>query len=341
MLVETSEYFPSSPLFHEALVELSDRDGHEIAFVDEAAYKKALEDTAVHKLFYRLSRRRPLRYWPLNAGLVERAKEFRPDVVLVVKGAFINARTLQEIKRMGTYLVNFATDDPFNRVVNTPVLLQALPHYDLVVTTKTATISDIHRLTGGDVVFVAFGYKPMFHFPEPVPTGSESRFECDVAFIGGSDPDRIPYFRYMLESIPSLELGLYGGGWDRVPSLRTRHRGFAIGDDFRFAVAGAKICVNLVRKANRDGHVMRSFEIPACGGFMLAERTSEHRRFFTEDDEAAFFEGPSELVSQVERFLGDARARRDIAERGRERVVSGGNTYMDRLEEILGLIESR
>ena len=48
----------------------------------------------------------------------------------------------------------------------------------------------------------------------------------------------------------------------------------------------AKVNLCLVRRAKRDGHVMRSFEIAAVGGCMLAQDTDEHREIFGPEGEA-------------------------------------------------------
>ena len=77
--------------------------------------------------------------------------------------------------------------------------------------------------------------------------------------------------------------------WDRYKSTTTILQRSREGIDQRLVFSGAKIVGNLVRRANRDQHGPRTFEIPACGGFMLTERTDDQRSFLAEDKEAAYF----------------------------------------------------
>jgi len=120
-----------------------------------------------------------------------------------------------------------------------------------------------------------------------------------------------------------------------VRALRQYARGLVWGRDYRLAVGGAKIAVNLVRHANRDDHVMRTFEIPACGGFMLTERSSTHEELFHEDHEAGFFSSPDELVDKVGSYLAHHEERAMIAAAGHRKITQGRHTYGDRLAEII------
>ena len=335
--VNVGEFYQVGNFFRRALEDL----GHEYTFVDEWKFLELLRHSLLHKVAYHLLGKRPLTYWAYNRTLLQKAKEFRPDVVLVTKGAYINPRTLARIKKeTGAFLVNYATDDPFNPRVSTRDLVKAIPLYDLYACTKRAIMKDVQRAGCQNVAFVHFGYEPTLHFPEQPTTPEEiERFSSDVVFIGGADKDRVPYFE-ALAKIPGLELRLYGGYWNRYPSLKQYYRGFALGRDYRLALGGAKIAVCLVRRANRDGHCMRTFEIPACGAFMLAERTEEHLELFEEDKEAAYFESPEELVDKVQYYLQHEEERRRITEAGYRRVMERRHTYKDRLVEILNLVKT-
>jgi spore maturation protein CgeB len=109
------------------------------------------------------------------------------------------------------------------------------------------------------------------------------------------------------------------------------------GRRYRLALGGAKIALGLLRSANRDQHTMRTFEIPACGAFLCAPRTDEHQAILHEGAEAAFFDNPDELKSQVMRYLTNDEARVQVAAAGRRALTQGTNTYADRIVEMLAL----
>jgi spore maturation protein CgeB len=337
LLLDTTQYLPSSPLFAEALQQFESDGTMTGVFVDEAPVGRRLSSSLVGRLALKVGRWKTIGFGELHRRLMAAADELVPDVVLVVKGAHLPRRCLREIKRRtGATLVNFATDDPFNPRTSSREWLSALPEYDIVCTPRRANIRDLEALGPAQVHFVPFGYKPDVHFPDAPSGDSErARFESDVCFIGGADSDRLVYFERLVDEIPGLKLALYGGYWNRSPRLARFWRGFAVGREFRLAVAGAAVSVNLVRRANRDDHVMRTFEIPACRGCLLTEPTSTHRELFREGRDAFFFESPAELVRAVRDLLANPEAREQAARAGHALITRTPHRYGDRLLDIV------
>jgi spore maturation protein CgeB len=199
-------------------------------------------------------------------------------------------------------------------------------------------MSDVWAAGCDRTAFVRFAYNPALHFQEHAASAAEAGdFASDVVFVGTADADRLPYLDALL-SIPGLRLALYGSYWERQPERYRRHaRGIAIGRSYRLALGGAKIALGLLRSANRDRHTMRTFEIPACGAFLCAQRTDEHEEIFREGAEAVFFDDPDELKIQVSRYLTEADARGRIAAAGFDAVTQGSHTYADRILEMAAL----
>ena len=165
-----------------------------------------------------------------------------------------------------------------------------------------------------------------------MPTGASS----DVLFVGGCDSDRL----YLISAIidAGLDVALFGGYWNRHSKTRSHWRGIADQDTIRSASASTRVCLCLVRRANRDGHVMRSFEAAAIGGCILAEDTADHRELFgTENQTVRYFQTVEQLIQQAKSLVGDAEARRRLSVQLREKLAGGKHTYVDRLSAMLRL----
>src|SRR3984957_10074668 len=338
LYAETTAYARSSAHFLEALEARMARGEHEFRFLDEAAFIKSSRSFA-ERIANRVAGRPLSGYQQLNRALVENAAAFSPDMILIGKGRWFTPAALEAAKKVGgATLVNWATDDPFNPADSSRELLKSIPLYDLYMCTKKDIMNDVRRAGCANVAYVRFGYKPEVHFPEAPATDKErERFACDVMFVGGCDAHRVAYFEALVHAMPGVKLRLYGAYWERARALRSYARGFAVARDYRLAVGGAKIAVNLVRRANRDDHVMRTFEIPACGGFMLTERSAPHEELFHEDREAVFFGSPDEFVAKVSSYLPRDDDRSKIAAAGHRKITQGRHTYADRLAEIIEL----
>ena len=99
-------------------------------------------------------------------------------------------------------------------------------------------------------------------------------------------------------------VALVGGYWERYPAFRAQALGIKPPEIIRALTASAKVNFCLVRRANRDGHVMRSFEIAATGGCMVAEDTVKHREIFGRKARRPFtFAMQKKPPSVLERFF--------------------------------------
>ena len=282
--------------------------------------------------------RRPVHLRRFSQAVVERCRQLRPRWLLTTGLAPVDEQALQAIGRMGIPRLNYLTDDPWNPAHRARWFFRALPHYDHVFSPRRANLDDLRRLGCPQVSYLPFAYDPSLHFPEPPCTPEEkARFGCDVVFAGGADRDRLPYITALIRA--GFRVALYGGYWDRYLETRPYARGHADPKTLRKAIGGAKVVLCLVRRANRDGHAMRTFEIPAMRGCMLVEDTEEHREILGEDGEAVvYFRTIPEMVERLRWLLEHEDERERLRQAAYERIARGRNTYKERLKTMLEMV---
>jgi hypothetical protein len=233
---------------------------------------------------------------------------------------------------MGVRTVNYSTDDPWNNKHAAGWFDRALASYDVVATPRSKTMPDFQRLGVRKVVHVPFGYCPHAH--RAAVDIEESSAAGDVFFAGGCDSDRIPFFEALVAA--SLRPVLFGGYWERCASLRPFHHGFIPVSEMAVMHARTPVSVCLVRRANRDEHVMRTFEAAAMGACLVMEDSGEHRELFGPDGESVvYFSDPSTLVAACQRVLADVGLRQRLRISARQKVIGGHNSYGDRLDQML------
>jgi len=289
----------------------------------------------INRLFHRLMNRRPAHLNRFSQKLVARCREWKPDSLLVTGISAPHAAALQEIGALGIRRANFLTDDPWNPSNGSGFFWAAMKEYGTVFSPRRANLEDLRQWGCQQLEFLPFGYNPALHFPEPPQTDAErARFGCDVVFVGGADADRLPVARALVRA--GLNLHLYGGYWERDVELRPHWRGFVHGRELRLAVGGAKVNICLGRKANRDGHAMRSLELPAMGACLVVEDTPEHRDFFGDEGVCVVYYTDLEtMVKKIQALVADPRQRERLQASVQRRLAAGRHTYADRLTAIL------
>lgn len=285
---------------------------------------------------------RPLAVAEFNRRLLQQAERTLAEMLLVFKGTFVSGDALEKLHARGVRLVCFYPDVSFR--THGRYLPYALPRYDWIFTTKSFGVHDLQSQLGvRHVSVVQHAFDPDLHRPT-VPTPSDiERYGCDVSFIGTWSPKKENLLRQLHARLPKLRMRIWGDQWtaqQRRRGLETVVEGRAVeGEEYVRAIAASKINLCIlseprVGSSAGDQITSRTFHIPACGGFMLHERTTELLDVLREPQEVASFADVDELVAQVETYLGDDAQRATMAARGQARVRSA-HSWDHRIREIL------
>jgi spore maturation protein CgeB len=279
---------------------------------------------------------RPTWLGEFSKQVVKNVLEIRPSCLLATGIAPIQRKALEEIGQLGVVRINYLTDDPWNPSHRASWFLKALPEYDYIFSTRRANLADLTDLGCAKVSYLPFGYDESLFYPERSSTQEErAQLRSEIVFAGGADRDRIPYIAELAKA--GFKVALYGDYWDRYPETRRLLRGYADPQILRKAIGATKVALCLVRRANRDGNSMRTFEVPAIGACMLLEDTAEHREIFGAEKEAvAYFRSIDEMINKLRWLLDHDVERIRLARAAHQLIVNGRHTYKDRLATMLG-----
>jgi spore maturation protein CgeB len=288
---------------------------------------------------WRLLGHRPAHLERFTNSVVERCRIERPRTLIATGSAPLTADGLAAIGELGVLRINFSTDDPWNPAFKSRWFSTALRRYDRVYTARRSNCEDLRQHGCKHVSWLPFAYdESLWVTPaESVPEEPASRVaaRAGVFFAGAAEKFRIQCVRELVAN--GIRVALAGDYWNRIPDLRKWTTGHLSPAQLLSCTRFIPVSLCLVRRANRDGHVMRTWEIPATGACILAEDTDEHREILgPEGVSAVYFRSPPEMVEKAHTLLFDESLRKRLAMAVRARIRGGPNTYRDRLKTMLG-----
>lgn len=299
----------------------------------------------LHRIQYRL-RSGPL-VWRVNRRLIQKAKEFRPDIVWFYNVQLIAPGVVRKLRRElpGASFVQYSNDNPFSKAA-LPGLwrnyLNSIPLFDVHFSYRYKNFSDYWRHGAKSVHLLRSYFVPEVDYPV-LPEDIPKQFKCDVVFAGHYEGDgRVEALEAICEA--GYKLNLLGGGWDAaLPKLRADSPLRALypispatGVEYRYAICGAKVALCFLSTLNDDTYTRRNFEIPAMKTAMLSQYTDDLASLYKPDEEAAFFEDRHEMIAKLSRLLSSESLRESVASAGYAKAYSEGHDVKGRMEEWLG-----
>lgn len=290
----------------------------------------------IYRIFWKL--RIPLDTTHVNKKIREAIGSATFDVVWIEKGNMIWPWTLRYIKEVAPLarIVSCSEDDMYATHGHSFWYRIGLCYYCLVFTTKIYNLNELKLFGAKKTKLFLDSYDEKIHKPMNLTEVEKERFSCDVGAIGAFENERAESLLYLAEH--GIIVNVWGNDWGKMvnfhPNLVIKNE-FLFGEDYSKAICATKINLNFLRKINRDEVTSRSVEIPACGGFMLSERTARHLEFFEEGEEAEFFSSNEEMLEKIRRYLENKEEREKIARAGMERCITSGYSMRAQLDKML------
>jgi spore maturation protein CgeB len=273
---------------------------------------------------------RPLQRRKLERAVLRAMSVFRPDAVVVYKGAGIGAGLVEEIRRSGMPVINVYPD--YSPHAYSRRLQKAVGCYDLVISTKPFHPRLWQSVYGyrNPCVCVPHGYDPEVHYWNR-PSASHA---YDVALCCNWRPEYHRLMRSFADALGGdpVSVAVAGPGWpahcDQLPR-QWQYFGPIVGRAYGEFLRSAKIAIAPVNrevvirgvKQPGDEDTTRTYELAAAHCFFLHQRTDYVATLYDEKNEVPLWGDATELVSLVRRWLPDEAGRQLMAARAHSRAV--------------------
>ncbi len=257
--------------------------------------------------------------------------------IWIDKGVWIYPDTLQYLKQLTGAMAIHYTPDAQLLSQRSRHFVACIPIYDMLITTKEWEVQSYKNAGAKNVVLTYQGYDERF-FPRNIEEKDFALYASDVCFIGHTQK----HYADRLKSISSLGVNLrvWGDAWPDYMMKQKWSNSMVVGkglwgESYPKALSCAKIGLGLLGKHIPETSTTRTFEIPAMGAFLLAERTAIHQSLFEEGKEAEFFASDEEMLDKIRYYLAHDNDRKKIALAGRNRCERGGYSSYELLREIM------
>lgn len=296
-----------------------------------------------HRLTIRSRSIRARSFRAFNQILEEAVARSGATAMLSLTLGWILPETLHNLRRRGIKVACFFPDNPFPpHTQHRPETLPAAREYDLCMSYSELLVNKLKETGVSNPVFLPFAWDPeVFPYQNTQSQGSWP----GALFIGTWDRHRERFLEKLARHVP---LRIYGNYWGTRTIPFSRVRRCWQGRSLHLAAAAhaireSAVCLNVLRLQHiidgvPDGLIMRHFEVPGAGGFLLSTRSGGATTLFPEGETGEYFSDAAECVEKIRSYLEDDSSRRDLAERAHAKV-SAQHQYTDRARQILRLLD--
>jgi spore maturation protein CgeB len=214
------------------------------------------------------------------------------------------------------------------------------PHLTLSITTDEDALKKYDKAGITNVLLLQWACNDTLFLP-----CYDEVYACDVSFVGQPHGGRRRLIEALRDNVE--EVVTYGHGW---PNGRLSEEAMvrlfssskiSLNPGASSRIGPVQVATEIIRNQTfpairRPKQIKgRTFEIPGCRGFQLAEQVPYIEQYFVPDVEIVTYEGTSDLIEKTHFFLANEERRAEIARAGYERVRRD-HLYSNRFLQIFG-----
>ena len=274
----------------------------------------------------------------LQSILIKVALEITPELIWIEWPKEFQPATLQYVKKLlpGSKIISFQDDNPWGERSNDRWMWKdyftCVPFFDWHIVKRESDIDHLTLLGANKMILWAHGmYSPVF-YPD---VSIEKKYP--VSFVGTCMDQRVEFIGHLLEK--GIPIHVFGNRWDRRSDLPKRFPQYfhkaVVGDAYADVIRQSTVCLGLVSHSNQDEWTMRSYEVPACGVLLLAERTPAHEHLFEEEVTGIFFTNKEECANKLLDLIQDENKSRQMGTAAYKAFIEKKYTLTGRMNDLL------
>lgn len=316
--------------------------GHNVTAIDidKSIYVKNITASIHHRLNIGYG------LYKLNKQIKKEIVASKPNLVWVDNKPYLNKNTLNFILKNlpHTKIINLVTDDANGKFkASWKITRRTAKYYHHHFVQRTENFNEYYSWGAQKVDYCLRSFDPNFHKILELTIEEKKLFSCDVGFIGSYEEERASYISFLIEN--GISVKVIGDGWVNKKYWKTIQPHFiskgVYSDEYVKRLNAIKVVLHFIRVANRDQQDSRTFEIPACGAFMLAESTPVHEQLFENNKEAVFFTTKDELLEKCKYYLKNDEVRNKIRINGYNKVHKAKHDHKSRLIDVFNKIYNK
>jgi spore maturation protein CgeB len=279
----------------------------------------------------------------LGAGVMAAVEAAKPDLVLAMAQAPLDASVLAEVRRRGIRTAFWFVED--HRLF--PYWRNVIGEYDYFFAIQEGDfLAEATSLAPGVAAYLPCAADPTVHRPLALDPDERLALGAPVGFVGAGYRNRRIVFRSLLD----LGLRIWGTEWEGAGQVEgaVQRGGARIPTEDTVRIFNATdVNVNLHSSTWVDGVDPRgdfvnprTFELAAAGAFQVVDRRALLPPLLEPGAEVATFAEAAELRDLVRHYLAHPDERRQLAARARARALAE-HTYRHRMERLLETVLGR
>ena len=280
----------------------------------------------------------------INKNLFEFAADYKPDILLVLKGDSIFPETLKKIRNE----LNIITVNWFLDTVFSPYWKNLAEHissfYDYFFMIDSKDVLKYTKINSAYVECLPLACDPDLHKRIELTKADIGKYQADICFVGTIVPIRERILEELLDfdlSIWGPSVNIWGDCLSEDSKLKKCHRYRSVyGQELVKVYNASKIVLSIHGLyGNRLFSVTpRLFEVSACGTFQLVNEQRQISDLYKIGEEIVCYRNIKELRDLIKFYLEHPDQREIIAKNGQERAY-GNHTYVQRIEKMIKIIK--